>query len=508
MKTLVLLWDPENPQVPVAPVIEALQASRSLHVLSLTFQDVAHPTLPNGSFSLRQALGQIAPDAVLWIEGGPLPSDLAALPCRKACWLLNTHLEPTLLDDLGPQFDIVFSASLKDAANERARWLALSVTGSDVPPPPPGVSILVDDPSSPRQIEIEQKIRSWVAADADGRSVVVAVGSGGQPHPMLFDALGSGAAVLVDSESDLRGIAYPGEHVEVVPPDADWAALVGQLTRDVDRARRLGDRGREIVEHLHLPAHRARELCRGIWPEHRVLSGREFRPRISILVTCYRYLRRFSICLESLARQELPAGALEVVVVDPKSPDGLEAHLLAFAGRTPGIRLVHLPLDEKYHRNRGVAINRAFDASSGKVVIGIDGDLVFPPDLIPFLEARVLESPNEVYGVSRSFVPREETERILTGHLDPWAEFGRLAESRGDGEENCFVGVLGYCQAVHRSAFARARYPEELDMVNQSDIAFVERLKRRAGVSPRFLEDRTVLHLWHPRNWQGTSEFL
>jgi glycosyltransferase involved in cell wall biosynthesis len=271
---------------------------------------------------------------------------------------------------------------------------------------------------------------------------------------------------------------------------------------------RLGARGRGIVEHLHRPELRARDLLRGIWPEHRILSDVDCRPRISILVACYKYLRRFTVCLESLARQRLPKGALEVVVADPKSPDGLAAHLEAFAERTPGIRLVHLPIDDKYHRNRGVAINRAFDASGGEVVISIDGDLVFPPDLIPDLEAKVLGSPEKVFGVRRAFVRKEETESILAGRIDPWGDFERLSRSEGDGEEKSFVGVLGYCQAVHRRAFARARYPEELDMVNQSDIAFVEHLERRAGVRPQFLEDRTVLHLWHPRNWAGTSEFL
>jgi glycosyltransferase involved in cell wall biosynthesis len=201
-------------------------------------------------------------------------------------------------------------------------------------------------------------------------------------------------------------------------------------------------------------------------------------------------------------------GSLEIVVADPGSPDGLAAHLEEFAAKHPGLRIVHLPLDARYHRNRGVGINRTFDESHGRVVIGIDGDLVFPPSLIGVLERQVLRSPDRIFGVRRSFVAREDTERILRGELDPFAEFDRLSRSEGDGEPSNYVGVLGYCQAVHRKAFARARYPEELDMVNQSDIVFVDRLRREADVTPCFLEERTVLHLWHPRNWQGTTENL
>jgi len=214
------------------------------------------------------------------------------------------------------------------------------------------------------------------------------------------------------------------------------------------------------------------------------------------------------VCLESLARQDLPPGTLEIVVADPESPDGLSDALEEFGLRYPGVRLVHLPIDLKYHRNRGVGINRAFDVSGGRVVIAIDGDLVFPPGLIRLLEARVLANPAEVCGVRRSFVGRENTERILRGELDPFIHFDDLSRSPGDGEEKSFVGVLGYCQAVDRSAFACARYPEEFDVVNQSDIVFLERLAKEAQVRSHFLSDQTVLHLWHPRNWGGTKEFL
>jgi glycosyltransferase involved in cell wall biosynthesis len=253
---------------------------------------------------------------------------------------------------------------------------------------------------------------------------------------------------------------------------------------------------------------RAIQICQGLWPHHRVLSGKGHQPRISILVTCHRYLRRLRICLESLAHQDLPPGSLEIVVADPGSPDGLSTHLEEFAHKYFGLRVVHLPLDARYHRNRGVGINRAFDVSTGRVIIGIDGDLVFPPGLVGVLEEHVLKAPERVYGVRRIFLGKEETEKILMGMTDPLSDFERLSGSEGDGEEKAFVGVLGYCQAVDRKAFARARYPEEFDMVNQSDIVFVDRLASEAQVTPQYLAEQAVLHLWHPRNWAGTSDFL
>jgi glycosyltransferase involved in cell wall biosynthesis len=299
-----------------------------------------------------------------------------------------------------------------------------------------------------------------------------------------------------------------GEHLDVYPSKAGLADFVRKLLKDPERLSRLAARGPAIVDHLHQPAMRAAAILQGLWPRERVLSGRDHQSRVSVLVTCHRYLRRFRVCLESLARQNLPPGSIEIVVADPDSPDGLAMALEEFAARYPGLRVVHLPLDARYHRNRGIGINRAFDASIGQVVIGIDGDLVFPPGLLGLLEERVLKNPDRVFGVRRIFIGKDDTERILRGDLDPFAEFDALSRSEGDGEEKSFVGVLGYCQAVDRKAFALARYPEEFDVVNQSDIVFVERLAREAQVSPQYLQDQSVLHLWHPRNWMGTSELL
>jgi glycosyltransferase involved in cell wall biosynthesis len=231
-------------------------------------------------------------------------------------------------------------------------------------------------------------------------------------------------------------------------------------------------------------------------------------PIVSVLVTCFKYLKRLKVCLESLARQDLPEYGLEVVIADPESPDGLAAWLNEFAELHPRLKVTHVPLHSRYHRNRGFAINRAYDASGGRIIVSIDGDIVFPPHLMRLLAEQLSARPNTVFGVRRAFLPKDVTEAIIEGRLDPSTEFQALSESPGDGEEYPFVGVLGYCQAVTREAFARARYPEEFDRVNQSDIVFVERLETHAGVRPLLLADQVVLHLWHPRNWMGTSDFL
>lgn len=509
MNRLIVLWDPRNPLVPVAPVIEALKTLPDLQVNILTFQDVGHETLPNEAFQLQVGGAEDQPDGILWIEGGPLPANLGAFSCPKACWLVNTALEPSLLPDVGGRFDLIFSSALRDSADDRALWLPLAGEFAGKMDLPAGISLLVADPEPPEQVEIEQLLAREARSFGETPvPVVIALGNGGQPHPLLFDCLRAGAAVIADPRIELRGLAHVGEHLDVFPSKEELPQFIHSLVKDSERLSRLAARGPAIASHLHEPRLRAMRIVESLWPRTRVLSGRDHEPRVSILVTCYRYLGRFRVCLESLARQNLPPGSLEIVVADPASPDGLGEALEHFAAQYPGIRVVQVPLDPRYHRNRGFGINRAFEASRAPVVIGIDGDLVFPPTLIGLLEESVRREPGHVYGIRRSFVGRAETERILKGDLDPFAEFDRLSRSEGDGEEQPFVGVLGYCQAVARAAFARARYPEEFDVVNQSDVVFVERLGKAADVTPRFLGEVTALHLWHPRNWNGTSESL
>jgi hypothetical protein len=372
-----------------------------------------------------------------------------------------------------------------------------------------GISIFTDDPAPPAQVALDIAIREALESLPVPKTPVhFSLGHAGRVHSRLFDSLRSGAAVVVDSETDLRGIAHAGDHLEVLPQNGHLREFVQDLIRDETRLARLASRGPEIVSHLHSPSVRAADLCDALWPRREILGGKDFRPVVSLLVTCHRFRRRLRFCLESLARQELPQGVLEVVVADPESPDGLAEYLREFAESSPHLRVVRLPLDARYCRNRGYSIDRAFEASSGDVVIGIDGDIVFSPHLVGQLADSVLVSPGNVFGVRRVFLDRSTTELILAGSGDPFRDFERLSLADGDGQENSFVGVLGYCQATTRAAFAKARYPREFDMVNQSDIVFVERLEKEAGVKPRFLGEAKVLHLWHPRNWAGTSELL
>jgi glycosyltransferase involved in cell wall biosynthesis len=227
----------------------------------------------------------------------------------------------------------------------------------------------------------------------------------------------------------------------------------------------------------------------------------------SVLTCCYKYLQRLRVCLAALARQDFPLDGFEVVVTNPQSPDGLREYLDTLKRAVPAMNLVRVDVPEARRRNRGWMIARAFECSRGATVMAADCDIVVPADFV----ARMLEasrsSPRSVLGVYRNLLSPETTARIVAGLVDPVARFEELAgEDRQ--EEGGFRGVLGYCQVVPRQAMEQTGYPEEFDHIATSDVEFVKRLGKEQGMAPAVVPGLRVLHLWHPRNWEGTEEFL
>lgn len=504
MKFLVL-WDPDNPMTPVAAVVSALK--NRAETVEATFDRVSHRGMPNGSFIITPILRETKPDVLLWIEGGPLPRDFAECEVRRACWLVNPHLEPSL-STIASVCDVRLTTVRTMTENEQFHWLPLSA--SDSPPSlNRGISFLGCDPTPPSHVRTLLMVSSIARnCSVPPYPIVVCQGQASQPHPGIMNRMAGGAVVIADSSSDLRDIAHSGYQVLTFRSHEDVSHAVEHVLRKPDEARAIAARAMDIVKHLHTPKARATQLLDAVWPRVRVLSGQNHSPSISVLTFCYKYLQRFRLYLNSLAKQDISDGSLEIVVVDPCSPDGLGDYLKEFAASNRHLRLVHMMIDECYHRNRGLCINRGFDASNGKVIVITDGDVIFPQYLVKHLATLLRSTPKSVIGVRRYFLNRQTTEEILSGRRDPVRDFKDLSTCSGDGESNAHEGVLGYCQVVSRDAFARARYPEVFDMTNQSDIVFLERLKDVVGVTPLCLTDCGVLHLWHPRpDWLGTKEF-
>ena len=103
--------------------------------------------------------------------------------------------------------------------------------------------------------------------------------------------------------------------------------------------------------------------------------------RVSILMPCYGLARTIAANIDRVVAATAGETGVEVVVVDDGSKDGTRREAERAAARHTGVLVVANP----QNAGKGRALQRAFAASSGEVVVFLDGDLDLPPEQVPAL---------------------------------------------------------------------------------------------------------------------------
>jgi hypothetical protein len=251
-------------------------------------------------------------------------------------------------------------------------------------------------------------------------------------------------------------------------------------------------------ETLLLKAHRAQGVS------FRELRIRPFasRARLSVVLTCFRFARRLRVALEAWCRQTVPSGTLEIVVVNPGSPDATHDVVAAAALEYPGVRIREVTVNITRRRDKGHLINRGVAATHSEWIWLSDADCIFPPDAAARALAGV-DADSLLY-CRRRHLTDAATEALLRRELDPSQQFETLLPmTRADSNHDPW----GYCQIVHRSAFERIRYREGLNIFSTSDNIFAAQCAA-AGIPSVPLDGLTCLHLVHPFAWNGTDLLL
>ena len=227
--------------------------------------------------------------------------------------------------------------------------------------------------------------------------------------------------------------------------------------------------------------------------------------RLSVIMTCHRFLQRLRLALRNWCHQNLPSGAYEVLVVNPHSPDGTHEHLAAVARSFPHVRVREISVGSDLVTNKGAMINRAFAASRGDWIWLTDADCLFAPDCAGAVLDQIQDREHHLFYGERRYLAAAQTDALLAGRLDGLRDFGELAESAKSRPPE--LAPWGYTQIVHRRIFQRVRYREELNHFAHSDSIFAEDCRRR-GISQKQVEGLRCLHLEHPFSWYGTDSFL
>ncbi|HEY6136563.1 MAG TPA: glycosyltransferase family 2 protein [Thermoanaerobaculia bacterium] len=225
-------------------------------------------------------------------------------------------------------------------------------------------------------------------------------------------------------------------------------------------------------------------------------------PRVSVVMTCYRFAQRLRVALTSWCRQRLPAGALEIIVANPESPDGTHELIASMAAAYPEVRLYEIAVAGGLARNKGYMLNRAMQECRGEWIWLTDADCVFPPDAAARLLACDAPAVSLLY-CERRHLSKAATDLLLAGRADAAGDFAAFA-GEADATE---AFPWGYSQILHRSQIPRIRYREDVDHFAGSDGSFLEEC-RRGGLRERQIEGLACLHLRHPFAWYGTKLFL
>jgi len=230
---------------------------------------------------------------------------------------------------------------------------------------------------------------------------------------------------------------------------------------------------------------------------------------LSVIITCYRFAQRLRLSLRNWVHQSLGSGALEILVINPSSPDGTHELLAAVSSSYPHVRVREVPTISALATNKGAMINRALEVSRGQWIWLTDADCLFSPTAAAVTLDKIAGRNQRLFYGERRYLSNAQTNALLSGRLDGLSQFDLLASSAvcntdpgGPGN-----GPWGYTQIMDRSTAKAVRYRDDLNYFAHSDSQFAEGCERQ-GISPEKVEGLFCLHLDHPFSWYGTNMFL
>ncbi len=140
-------------------------------------------------------------------------------------------------------------------------------------------------------------------------------------------------------------------------------------------------------------------------------------PRVSVLIPARNEARNIAACVESLARQEYPADALEVLVLDDRSTDDTAAIVERLASAYPCVRLLRGGELPSGWGGKAHACQQLGDAAAGDWLLFVDADTVHAPQML-----REALGATQAHGATAATaLPRERAEslgeRLLVPHL-------------------------------------------------------------------------------------------
>ncbi|RPH58223.1 MAG: glycosyltransferase family 2 protein, partial [Chloroflexi bacterium] len=129
-------------------------------------------------------------------------------------------------------------------------------------------------------------------------------------------------------------------------------------------------------------------------------------PTVSIIVPCYNEEKRIGHLLDAIFAQTYPHTLLDVTIADGRSTDRTREVIADFQRAHPGLRLQVI---ENAVRAIPAGLNRAMEASSGEIILRLDGHSSPYPDYVEKAVAALEAGKAENVGGAWEIRPGAET---------------------------------------------------------------------------------------------------
>lgn len=216
------------------------------------------------------------------------------------------------------------------------------------------------------------------------------------------------------------------------------------------------------------------------------------KPRLSILIPCYRVQNYIRQCLDSIISINLPSDEYEVLCFDDCSPDATHCILDEYAAKYDNIHVFH----SAANIGPGGGRNCLFEQSKGRWIWFVDGDDMVISENVPDLLIQAENTNVDVLVFNLKEINADQSEILPTYSL-PQSVVGLGRELADDVFNGGLVNNMGYPVRflINRSYYERIKLTFPRNMNYGEDTAWMAKL---VLMSERMVTTSTYGYVyWH-----------